>query len=50
MTKEKAFIGTPINFEDKFYIYPLKIKDIVNNDNIFSYIGLLTQSQEDIED
>lgn len=57
MNNSKVFLGYPIDFipsdsnERKVLckIYPPKIKDLVT-DNNFNYVGLLTITQEEIED
>lgn len=57
MIDSKIFLGLPINFipnnsKDKKIlckIYPPKVEEIVQDNNI-SFIGLLTMSQEDVED
>ena len=47
---EQFFLGLPFNFHDICTIYPLKVKDIVQNPDVFKYISLFLISQEDIED
>lgn len=50
MIKEKIFLGYPINFKNKFEIYPPKIEDIVKEEDFSKYKTILTFSQEEIED
>lgn len=45
-----TFIGEPIQFTDKIYIYPPKIKEVLSDNNILQSYKVLTQSQEDIID
>ena len=50
MSNPAAFIGEPLNFKNKFYVYPPKIKDVVGNPLYSQCVKLLTISQEDIWD
>ena len=50
MSNPVVFIGEPLLFKNKFYIYPPKIKDVVGNPLYNQFVKLLTISQEDIED
>lgn len=44
------FIGAPINFHNKCYIYPPRIVDVVTNDKFSIYLHLLTIEMEDLEE
>jgi hypothetical protein len=37
MTNIAAFIGEPLNFKNKIWIYPPKIKDVVGNHKFAMY-------------
>lgn len=50
MIDPKFFIGSPIAFDNICWVYPPKIKDIVNDDNYAVYRKILLTSQEEIED
>ena len=50
MTKENAFLGLPTDFNQKFLIYPPKIKEIVSNKKFYQYRQILTFSQEELDD
>ena len=50
MNKEKFFLGYNHNFHDLCYIYPPKVKDVVNIPEYSIYVKMLTTSQEEIED
>lgn len=50
MINEKVFLGLPINFQNKFYIYPPKIKDVYGNEHFSEYKALFCLTQEDLED
>ena len=50
MSKEKFFLGCPVNFKLGIDIYPPKVKEVVSNDYYGVYGRLLTYSQEEIED
>lgn len=50
MSNPAVFIGEPLLFKNKFYVYPPKIKDVVGNPLYNQFVKLLTISQEDIED
>lgn len=50
MTKEATFLGFPEDFQNKFLIYPPKIKEIVSNKSFGQYRQLLTFSQEELDD
>ena len=45
-----CFIGEPLNFNDKFKIYPPTIKEVVSNPLYTQFLKVLTISQEDIQD
>ena len=50
MSKEKFFLGAPIEFKPGVYIYPPTVREVVTNDNYGIYGRLLTYSQEEVED
>lgn len=50
MINERIFLGYPIDFKKKCYIYPPKVNEVVGNKNYGEYYKLLTTSQEDLED
>lgn len=50
MIEELSFIGEPIQFTNEIFIYPPKIKDIIENDTLLQSYKILTYSQEDIID
>jgi hypothetical protein len=50
MSKEAVFLGFPEEFQEKFLIFPPKIKEIVSNKNFNQYRQLLTFSQEELDD
>ena len=45
-----SFIGEPLQFSDKIFIYPPKIRDILVNKSLLQTYKILTQSQEDVID
>ena len=50
MSKEAIFLGLPEEFQQKFLIYPPKVKEIVSNKHFNQYRQLLTFSQEELDD
>jgi hypothetical protein len=50
MSKEAVFLGIPEEFQEKFLIFPPKIKELVSNKNFNQYRQLLTFSQEELDD
>ena len=50
MTNITAFIGEPLNFKNKIWIYPPKIKDVIGNHKFAMYQKVLTITAEDIQD
>ena len=50
MIDAKIFIGSAIDFKGIFFIYPPKVKDIINNSDFPIFSSLFMTSQEDIED
>lgn len=50
MSKEAVFLGFPEEFQEKFLIYPPKVKEVVSNKNFNQYRQLLTFSQEELDD
>ena len=45
-----VFIGKPLLFKNKFYIYPPKVVDVLTNYHYGQFVRLLTITQEDIRD
>ena len=50
MINLSAFIGEPLNFKNKLWIYPPKIKEVISNPKYSLYERILTTSAEDIQD
>lgn len=50
MIDPRIFIGSSIDFKGMFFIYPPKVKDIINNSNYNIFSSIFMTSQEDIED
>lgn len=50
MSKESVFLCFPEDFQNKFLIYPPKIKEVVTNRKFNQYRQLLTFSQEELDD
>ena len=51
MINPAIFIGEPLNFKNKFLIYPPSIKEVIRNISSFNqYLRLLTITQDDIRD
>ena len=50
MTDIAAFIGEPLNFKNKIWIYPPKVRDVVSNYKFATYQKILTITAEDIQD
>lgn len=50
MIKCATFIHEPLNFKNKFKIYPPTVREVVNNAEYGQYLKILTTSQEDIQD
>ena len=50
MTNITAFIGEPLNFKNKIWIYPPKVKDVIGNHKFSIYQKILTITAEDIQD
>lgn len=50
MIDPAVFIGKPLMFKDKFYIYPPKVVDVLTNLHYGQFVRLLTVTQEDIRD
>lgn len=50
MTKENFLLNLPVKVKKNLYIYPPLVKELIENENAWAYVKLLTQSQEDIED
>lgn len=45
-----AFIGEPLNFKNKLYVYPPSVREVTTNSKFGIYQKLLTSTQEDIID
>ena len=50
MLNPSIFIGEPLNFKNKFNIYPPQVRDVVTNPNFGVFCKILTTTQEDIRD
>jgi len=50
MTNLKAFLGNPIDFRGICYVFPPKVKDMINLENYNMYQKIMTISQEEIYD
>jgi hypothetical protein len=50
MININAFIGEPLNFKNKFWIYPPKVKEVITNTKFATYSKILTFSADDIQD
>jgi hypothetical protein len=50
MTNITAFIGEPLNFKDKIWIYPPKIKEVVAHPRFSIFQRILTITEEEIRD
>ena len=50
MTDIRAFIGAPLNFKNKLYIYPPSVRQVIANPKFDMYTKILTITQEDIQD
>ena len=49
MTNFAVFIGEPLNFKDKLWVYPPKVKDVLTNPNFSFYVHILTTSDDDVK-
>ena len=50
MNNPAFFIGKPLFFKNKFYIYPPKISEVVTNNSFSQFLKVLTITQDDIQD
>ena len=50
MSKERVFLGIPENFQDKVFIYPPTVTQVIGSEFFPMYRHLLTISQEELED
>lgn len=50
MLDPRIFLKLPLNFQNKFYIYPPSIKEVIDNNEFGMYQKIFTMSQEEIED
>ena len=50
MLDPKIFLKLPLNFQNKFYIYPPSMKEVIGNNEFGMYQKIFTMSQEEIED
>lgn len=46
-----VFLGVPINFQNKCFVFPPKVKEVISNEqDFYKFQSILTMSQEDIND
>ena len=50
MLNPTVFIGEPLNFNNKFKIYPPTVREVLSNPLYAQFLKVLTISQEDIQD
>ena len=50
MSKERFFLGYPVDFQGICWVYPPKVSEVVGNTEYGIYVKILTMSQEEIED
>jgi hypothetical protein len=50
MTNIAAFLGKPLLFKNKIWVYPPKVIDVVTNPRFGAYTKILTITAEDIYD
>lgn len=50
MISSSVFLGLPVDFNGKIYIYPPKVKDVAGEPYFGNFLKILTSSQEEIED
>ena len=50
MINPLTFIGRPRKFQDKFYVYPPTVKEVLENPYYNQFVRLLTIDQDDIRD
>ena len=50
MLDPKVFLKLPVNFKNKFYIYPPSLKEVIGNEEFGMYQKIFTMSQEELED
>jgi hypothetical protein len=50
MSNPAVFIREPLKFNNKFYVYPPSVRDVVSNPAFSQYLKVLTITQEDIQD
>lgn len=50
MINANFFIGEPINFNKKFFIYPPTVREVITIQNFNKYLYLLTITQDDLND
>ena len=50
MINPLTFIGKPLNFQNKFNIYPPTVEDVLTNPLYNQFVKVLTITQEDIQD
>lgn len=50
MINPRFFIGLPVEFNKKLFVYPPTVFDVISNEKFPIYRSILTISQEDIED
>lgn len=50
MLDPKVFLRLPVNFKNKFHIYPPSVKEVIGNEEFGMYQKIFTLSQEELED
>ena len=50
MINPAIFIGEPLIFKNRIFIYPPRVKDVVNNPNYGIFNKILTMTEEDVRD
>lgn len=50
MVDTKIFLKKPINFKNKFFIYPPSVNDVIDEDDFSIFQKIFTVSQEELED
>ena len=50
MSNLSAFLKEPLNFKNKFKIYPASVKEVACNENFLQYRGIFLVTQDDIKD
>ena len=50
MSKERFFLGYPVDFKGICWVYPPQVKEVVGSGDYGIYLKILTMSQEEVED